>query len=231
MEWLTRSVVCESEEPRDLKILSNALVKDECSKICALSKFKFILTYHTVEQMEESLKNHEKLDNWFHNVKKWDIYEVCETRRACIEVFGVPSHGWTLHNFENIASMWGKIVCLETPIEDTIPFESTKILIDSDKFHDIVGRFILHIGDVGYRILVKEASYTFEINPRCIVPTRSSSMEDKVSNEGVKKSEIHGDDVASIKEMENSRWPNANRVDAASSEGIIRGTPRLEFEV
>ena len=131
MEWLKRSIVCESEEPRDLEILSKALVKDECSKICALSKFKFILTYHTVEQMEESLKNPEKLVQWFHNVKKWDIYEVCETRRVWIEVFGVPPHGWTLQNFKNIASAWGKMVCLETPIQDTISFESMKILIDT----------------------------------------------------------------------------------------------------
>ena len=30
MEWLTRSVVCESKESRDLKILSKALVNDDC---------------------------------------------------------------------------------------------------------------------------------------------------------------------------------------------------------
>ena len=80
MEWLTRSVVCESKEPRDLEVLSKALVKDDCSKMYVLSKFKFIFTYHTVEQMEESLKNREKLDKWFQEVKKWDVYEVCDTR-------------------------------------------------------------------------------------------------------------------------------------------------------
>ena len=82
MGWLTRSVICESEEPRALEVLSKALVKDECSKIYALSKFKFILTYHTVEQMEESFKNREKLDKGFQEVKKWDVYEVCDARRA-----------------------------------------------------------------------------------------------------------------------------------------------------
>jgi len=71
-------------------MLSKLLVKDGCSKLYALSKFKFILTFDTIDQMEMSLANHEELDNWFYEVKEWDIYEVCDTRRVWIEVFGVP---------------------------------------------------------------------------------------------------------------------------------------------
>ena len=47
MEWLTKSVVCVSNEPWDLEVLSQALVKDGCEKVRALTKNKFILTYHT----------------------------------------------------------------------------------------------------------------------------------------------------------------------------------------
>ena len=50
MEWLNRSVVGESGELRDLEVLSAVLVGDECSKVFALSKTKFILTYPTLEK-------------------------------------------------------------------------------------------------------------------------------------------------------------------------------------
>ena len=73
MEWLNRSVVGESEEPRDLEVLSKALVKDDCSKIYALSKFKFILTFPTVEKMEEALENRAFLNKWFQEEKRWDV--------------------------------------------------------------------------------------------------------------------------------------------------------------
>jgi len=76
MEWLSNSVICESNEPWDLEALFQALVKDGCAKIRALTKVKFILTYHTSEQKEEALRNNEELGNWFHEVKNWDIYEV-----------------------------------------------------------------------------------------------------------------------------------------------------------
>ena len=127
--------------------------------------------------------------------------------------------------------MWGKMVCLETLIEDTLSFESMKILIDNDRFHDIEGHFILHTGDVGFRVMIKEASCIFQINPQFVVPTRSASIEDKAPIEAKKKTEIQGDGVDSTDEMESNHWPNANRVDVASSEGVARETPRFEFEV
>jgi len=116
------------------------------------------------------------LDNWFHEVKNWDIYEVCESRRLWIEVFGVPPHGWSLKNFERIASFWGKMICLETPIEDTICFGSMKILIESKTFQNVVGHIILQIGDAGYRITVKEANCSFNINPIFIARMSPLSM-------------------------------------------------------
>ena len=48
MEWLKRSAVGETNVPSDLEVLSATLVKEGCSKIYALSKFKFILTFPSV---------------------------------------------------------------------------------------------------------------------------------------------------------------------------------------
>ena len=51
------------------------------------------------------------------------------------------------------------MICLETSIDDTVCFDSMKILIESKSFQDVVGHIVLQIVDVGYRIMVKEASY------------------------------------------------------------------------
>jgi len=32
--------------------------------------------------MEEVLENHEELDQWFWNIKKWNKHDVFETKRA-----------------------------------------------------------------------------------------------------------------------------------------------------
>ena len=46
-EWLVRSLVCTTVEPRDLATLSSAIFDGfgQCSKICALSSFKFLLAF------------------------------------------------------------------------------------------------------------------------------------------------------------------------------------------
>jgi len=80
LNWLSKSVICVSKESWDLEDLSKALVEVGCAKIRILSKCKFILTFHTCEQKDDVLKNHDKVGNWFIEVKNWDIYEVCETR-------------------------------------------------------------------------------------------------------------------------------------------------------
>ena len=206
----SRSLICVSDVPRDLEMLSKLLEKDDHSKVYALSKFKFILTFDVIDQMKASLANHVMLDKWFCEVKRWDIYEVCDTRRVWTEVFGVPPHGWNQQNFENIASIWGKLVCLETSIDDTISFESMRILIDSDRMQTIEGHLLLHLGDAGYRVEVKEASCSFQINPQFIVPANSSPMEAKATNEVNQKVKVHGTDVVVCDELGTCHWPKAN---------------------
>lgn len=49
VEWLRRSLVCTSGEPKDLATLSSAIINGygQCTKISALSSYKYILTYPT----------------------------------------------------------------------------------------------------------------------------------------------------------------------------------------
>ena len=97
-EWLSRSLVYTSEEPRDLGALSTALVSGfgECTKICTLSSFKFILTMPTQERMDELLSNHEELDLWFVSVKKWDKCDFCKQEEfglRFLEFHPMDGHG------------------------------------------------------------------------------------------------------------------------------------------
>ena len=51
IDWLGRSLVCTSEEPRDLGSLASTITSGfgYCTKICSLSNFKFIPRFPTVE--------------------------------------------------------------------------------------------------------------------------------------------------------------------------------------
>ncbi|KAJ8434196.1 hypothetical protein Cgig2_004667 [Carnegiea gigantea] len=124
-EWLNRSLVCTSKEPRDPVALAIALISDfrQCTKICSLRKFKFMLTFPSIEQMQEVLGNHDEQGHWFIN------YKTCETRTVWIEIFGVPPHGWKGENFRRIVELWGRVVCLGKSIDnsDSFEFESMKV--------------------------------------------------------------------------------------------------------
>ena len=87
--WLSRSLVCASE-PRDLRSLSSAIINSygQCTKICALSWFKFILTFQTGDEMEEALRNHEELDIWFSDIKGCDKYGCCTQGKCGLKSLG-----------------------------------------------------------------------------------------------------------------------------------------------
>ncbi|KAJ8450401.1 hypothetical protein Cgig2_004858 [Carnegiea gigantea] len=191
ISWLNRSLVCTSDDPRDLAALASALISGyrQCTKIYSLSSFKFILTFPTVEQMEEALNNHQELDLWFSEVKRWDKYEYCETRMVWLEIIGVPPHGWKWENFKKIADIWGKLICLAKPIIRTESFESMKILIR----------------EIGPAIQVIQ---TVQKSPN------SSSMEAMDSNEGVLGFEDIEDDVASA----NVAQDDSRRLDTVAIE-------------
>jgi len=81
-DWLERSLVCTTEEPRDLGSLASAIFEG-CGPSCtvrALSAFKFLLTYPTVEEMKGALSNQDELLVWFLDVKQWATDDFCDSR-------------------------------------------------------------------------------------------------------------------------------------------------------
>jgi len=109
-----------------------------------------------MEQMEEALMNHEELDLWFSDIKKWSTYDSCESRKVCLEVFGVPPRGWCWKNFNKIASLWGRLITLGKSIARTDSFEYMELMIVTDVFKRIDHDIILTLGDEGYRLMIRE---------------------------------------------------------------------------
>ena len=60
LPWLSKSLICTSQEPRDITTLSSAIFNGygQVSRVYALSGYKFILTYPTEEARDEALRNH-----------------------------------------------------------------------------------------------------------------------------------------------------------------------------
>jgi len=135
--------------------------------------------------MEELLCNHEELDQWFVDIKKWDKSDFCESRRVWLEIFGVPPHRWNWENFHGIAKIWGSLVSLGKSIARTDSFNSMKVLIDTGIFNSIEGDVILHLEDSGYRLKVKEVGPVFQVGQSPLVSSPSPSAEAMDSNNGV----------------------------------------------
>jgi len=158
VEWLQRSIVCESSDPTNVDTLHTTLVIKAGMQvqIRAMSYFKFIITFPSLMLMEECLRNHGELNEWFTYIVKWNTSDQAETRRVWLEVFGVPMHGWIEDNFKKITEVWGSLICLDQLADTTINYESMKILVATDQFYRIEGDILLQIDDHGYRVIVSE---------------------------------------------------------------------------
>jgi len=113
-EWLQRTLVCTTEEPRDLATLSSAICMGlgPSVKVAALSSYKFLITFLTIEEMQHTLDNQVEIQQWFGEIKKWGSTEYCDSRRVWLSIVGVPPHGWNWENFKLIAALWGDPICL-----------------------------------------------------------------------------------------------------------------------
>ena len=158
-QWLRRSLVCTSPEPRDLATLSSAVMHgfDPNVKLRALSCLKYILTFPTEDQMQAALSQEGELYQWFTEIKPWGPEEYCDSRKVWIVILGVPPHGWCWENFKQIAEIWGNFICLGRSTSFTDSFESMRVLIATKSFQRIESEILLQLGSCGYRIKITEA--------------------------------------------------------------------------
>ena len=72
IEWLQRSIVCQSSEPVDGITLHTELVlkKGMQVQVRMMSCFQAILTFPSVQHMDDCLRHHDELDKWFTSIGK-----------------------------------------------------------------------------------------------------------------------------------------------------------------
>ncbi|KAJ8424396.1 hypothetical protein Cgig2_006318 [Carnegiea gigantea] len=160
--------------------------------------------------MEEVLHKHEELDLWFIDVKKWDQFDYCETRRVWLEILGVPLHGWKLETCK-------KKNC-------SYMAKTIKVLIDTNRFNTINGVLIISLEGVGYTINVKEISLSIQVIQTTHTLEMTPSMEAMDSNDGAVGSKDITDDVVSTDDMAYSDLRRNDRVFAMQDREVVKET-------
>ena len=183
-EWLQRTLVCTTKEPRDLAAFSSTISNGlgPFIKVAALSCHKFLLTFSTFEEMESAVADQEELQQWFMEVKKWGSEDDCDSRRVWLSIIGVPPHGWIWENFKQIAELWGDFICLSKPATSTDSFEVMRVLIATKILHRIDDEILLQLDYGGYRVTVREAETVSQALQRTQLFMNGSNTEDKDSN-------------------------------------------------
>lgn len=81
------------------------------SKIRDIDKYKYLVTFSTKQDMDESLEAGRDLFlEVFDEIIPWTVEEVAVARRFWLECCGVPLHGWSNQNFRKIGEVWGNFV-------------------------------------------------------------------------------------------------------------------------
>ena len=117
----------------------------------------------TDEIMTEVLEHQHELDKWFVDIKKWGMEDCCDTRRVCLDVLGVPPHGWKWENFKSIAELWGRLIYLGKSTLNTDSFEVMRVLVATKTFQRIEAEVLLSVGYGGYKVTVKEAETVSQV--------------------------------------------------------------------
>jgi len=204
-EWLERTLVCTTGEPRDMAALDSAMLAGfgQPYKLRALSCVQFLVTFPTAEIVLEVLENQEELKQWFTDIKKWGLEDRSEVRRVWLDVYGVPPHGWTWENFKAIVETWGSIICLGKSTLEPESFEVMRVLIATKLFRKIEDEILLALDYGGYRVMVREVA---TIN-------HAVTLVDVNTNNEVQSQDIPGfediDDNISNNEADDEAWKNS----------------------
>ena len=227
-DWLERTLVCTSEVPRDLATLESALLTGTglSFRLSALSCFKFLLIFPTLESMQEALVCHQDFQQWFIEVKRWGIEDCCESRRVWLDIIGVPPHGWLWENFKAIAEIWGQLICLGKSSSRIESFEVMKVLIATKILRKIEAEIVITIGFGGYRVMIRETETISQLVTKFPHLSICTNKVDQSSDNSVPGFEDIDDNISHHKvedgDEEQSPYPvqnfsNETRVEESSS--------------
>jgi len=163
LQWLNKSHVCESDEPRDVDCLYSAMANGiiEAATLRDMGLYRFLLTLDEEQDLLEMLNHGDDwLSNWFVEVRRWRD-DICYSRRTWIEVLGLPSHAWCRDNFRKIEDQWGDLICLDTNTANNLSFACARLLIDTAAMRTIDSEIIFSVEDEGLRDWIKESKGYF----------------------------------------------------------------------
>ena len=232
VEWLKRSLVYLSDQPRDASCLANAILFElpMCLKMTDMGMFKFVLTFESQEEAHSvSQEYRDVLSYWFYAVNPWDDLDACEMRRVWLELYGIPGHAWAWENIQNIVQCWGDLVCVDSTTREVKTFSVARALVDTKCMSAISGQVLLQVQQKGYRVFIQKAkapicSYNnkqkHDQDDREATPNYQSTDEEDgyyrdldVNNEGVEQS---GQDDGSERILETCHKGNQNPLEPNS---------------
>ncbi|KAK8708818.1 hypothetical protein V6N13_059854 [Hibiscus sabdariffa] len=89
-----------------------------------ISRFGFV----RIRLKKEAKRVSKRLDGrWIYRSRIW----MSLAKRVWISDFGLPIHVWKKETFEQIASVWGSVICVEDETLEPASFERGRVLIES----------------------------------------------------------------------------------------------------
>ena len=159
LEWLQRSIVGEIIKPLNFNLLADRLYNEWLciSNVREMGAYKALVTFDSRESLEEALATaKDLLLNHFKEVRKWTDEELCQTRKVCLECYGIPPDAWNAEIIKNIGKVWGTVVYLDKLTEEGKSLSFARVLINRCVWQFIDGWIYLSDGGRGYDIYVKE---------------------------------------------------------------------------
>lgn len=99
-----------------------------------------------------------KLLKFLDSVRTWSEEDACVTRRANVELHGLPLHGWSLPNMEKILNVWVEVVEIDGRLADPDDFDAPQAIIDTTSFKRIQDWAVLEFDGMRFDILIQEVS-------------------------------------------------------------------------
>lgn len=148
----TRIHIGRKELERTLRSEGIPVLKVKGCRIC-----KFILEFrdvhtklHVIKEKKEILYEH--LDT----IRDWSEAEASITQRVCVEMHGLPLHGWKEKNVRKIGKILGEVIWTDEEMENTIDFTPPRALIDMVSFRRIEEWVVLELDGNKFDIHVRE---------------------------------------------------------------------------
>jgi len=106
MNLLKTSIACKSDKALDMDSFETFLIGElpHYVTLTDMGKRKFIISFELHEKANRSSEeNADFFPVWSTNCRKWQKFDVVDTKITWTEITGIPGHGWKRENTADIA--------------------------------------------------------------------------------------------------------------------------------